>query len=322
MRPGDVDHDRRGDGLARGERHAPGAAALAEDRGDLAVEAEPGTLGLGGALGVVARELRVVDVARAGEEHAALDPALGRAEGRIVGPLGRAEAAEVVERQARPDPVGAPVLVGDAERVHVAADRAQVIVGLGLHHQAAALDELRKAALVRRGEIARPVVPGEEALVGERRAVEGRVVGADDRAGRAGRAVARRRQLVEVERPPAALGELVGGARADDPGADDDRVVGLAHVFASSLRARRRALITLHLGCAPSICPPGILDPAAAVERRVAGRSIASAVMVGNAGTRLASDGWRPDGYLRAPTPWPCRRRDPARRRPARRVHL
>jgi hypothetical protein len=34
---------------------------------------------------------------------------------------------------------------------------------------------------------------------------------------------------------------------------------------------------------APSICPLGILDPAAGVERRMVSGSIASAVMVGNA---------------------------------------
>ena len=188
-----------------------------------------GTLGLGGALGIVGRQLRIVDVARERKEHPAPEAALGLAERRIVRPLGRPEPAELVERQALPDLLRPPVLPGDAERIHVPADPAQMAVGLGLHDQAAALHELGKAALVRDPEIARPRVPIEETLVGERRAVERRVVGADDRARRPGRAVARGRQLVEVERPPATLGELEGRAGADDPGADDDRVVALAH---------------------------------------------------------------------------------------------
>ena len=55
------------------------------DRRHLGIEAEGGALGLGGALGVVARELRIVDVAGAGEEHAAQPrPLAGLAEGRIV----------------------------------------------------------------------------------------------------------------------------------------------------------------------------------------------------------------------------------------------
>ena len=76
-------------------------------------------------------------------------------------------------------------------------------------------------ALVAHAQIVGPVVPVEVALVRERRAVEGRVVGADDRARAAGRAVARRRELVDVERPPAALGQLERRAGADDAGADD-----------------------------------------------------------------------------------------------------
>ena len=100
---------------------------------------------------------------------------------------------------------------------------------LGLHDQAAGLVEAGEAALVRGAEVARPVVPAEKALPGQRRAVQGRVVGADDRAGAAGRAVAGGRQPVDVQRAPAAPGQLERGARADDAGADDDRVVARAH---------------------------------------------------------------------------------------------
>ena len=129
MRAGDVDHHRRIDLFARDERDAGNPAVCLADLHHLGIEAEGGALGLGGALGVVARKLRIADIAGAGEVDAAKARPLGRhREVRIVAGLGRPERAQVVERQARVDPLRAPVLPRDAERIHVAADRPQKVV--------------------------------------------------------------------------------------------------------------------------------------------------------------------------------------------------
>ena len=231
VRAGDVDHHGRVDRLTRRQRHPGDTATCAPDLGHFGIEAERGAFRLGGALGVVRGELRVADVAGAREEHRAeAVVAVGLAECRVVRPLGRAERAQVVEREARRDPLGPPVLPRDAKRILLSAHRLQMTVRGGPHDQAAGLVECGEPALVGHAQVARPVVPIEERLVGQRRAVERRVMRPDDRARAAGRAVARRRQSVDVQRPPAALGQLERRARADDAGADHDRVVALAHV--------------------------------------------------------------------------------------------
>ena len=185
VRPGDVDHD-------RAHRSARPTPASRRRRGRLrcriaatsALKRNAAPLASAARWALWRGELRVADIAGAREEHRrrgcprrAASPNAGSS-GRLGGPNAR----EVVERQARRDLLGPPVLPGDAERILLRADRPQMAVRLGLHDQAAGLVECGEPALVGHAQVARPVVPVEVRLVGERRAVEGRVVGADDRA--------------------------------------------------------------------------------------------------------------------------------------------
>ena len=121
------------------------------------------------------------------------------------------------------------MLVGRADGLHDLAGALEVAVGLGLEHQAAAVVVPGQAALVLHAQEPGPVVPVEEAFVGEGAAVVGRVVGADDGAGGAGRAVARGRQLLHHQRLAPGPAEREGGGGADNPGADDDHVVAVGH---------------------------------------------------------------------------------------------
>ena len=94
---------------------------------------------------------------------------------------------------------------------------------------------LGEPGLVRRLEVLGPLLPVEEALVRHCHAVERRVVGAHDRARVRRRAVAGRRELVDVERLVAALAQLERRGRADHSGADDHCVDVLSHHVLRSL---------------------------------------------------------------------------------------
>ena len=223
---GDVDHDRSRDLRPVVELHAAGASAFGPNLDDLAPEQEFRALRLRRALQVVGRELRVGDVAGGRPEHAARELASARlAEPLVVHQAGRSIAAHVVDRQPLANRRGIPFLEWNAELLRQADVLVQVVVVLGLHHQAPALDEFREAALVVGVEVLGPLVPVVIALPRERDAVEGRVVHPDDGARARGRSVARGRELVHVQRAVAELGELEGGGGADDAGSDDEGVV-------------------------------------------------------------------------------------------------
>ena len=230
VRAGDVGHDRRRNlGLVI-EPHAADAAAVCQYLDDLAPEPELRPLRLRRALQVVGRELRVGDVAGSRPEHAARELAPARLpESLVAHQAGRAVTAQVIDRELLADPRGIPFLERNAELLRQADMLLQVVVELGLHHEASALDELREAAFVVGFEILRPLVPVVIALPRERGAVERGVVHPDDRARAGGRPVAGGRKLVHVQGSVAELRELEGGSGADDAGADDEGVVLVAH---------------------------------------------------------------------------------------------
>ena len=174
----------------------------------LAPEPELRALRLRRALQVVGGELRVGDVARGRPEHAARELASARLpESLVAHQPGRAVAARVVDRELLADLRGVPLLERDAQLSRQADVLRQVVVVLGLHHQASALDELREAALVVRLEVLRPVVPVVVPLPCERDAVEGRVVHPDDGARGGGRPVTGGGEPVHVQGPVAELRE-------------------------------------------------------------------------------------------------------------------
>ena len=224
VRAGDVDHDRRVDLGAVGQRHAGDAAVGAADLGHLGAEEELAALGLGGPLEVVGGQLRVVHVARPGGEDRAVELALRLVpEVRVVGALGRPEGVRAIDGDLLDERGVVPLLVLDAE-VAVVAQDLLVVAGGALEQHGAALHVARGAHVVDVAEVALPVLPVEEALVGHRHALARGVVRAHDRARVARRPVAGARQLVDVQRLVAALAQLERGRRADDAGADDDRV--------------------------------------------------------------------------------------------------
>ena len=153
------------------------AARLISVTADL--EAEAAAMRLGGVLQVARGELRVVDVAAGREEHRARDLAVAVAEGRVLGAARRGEALGVVEGQLAPQPRGVPVLERDAELGHARADRAQLLIVLGLDHHRAALVEAGEPAIVGQAQMLGPAPPVVVALVGQGRAVQGRVVDPD-----------------------------------------------------------------------------------------------------------------------------------------------
>ena len=227
--PGDVDHDRRVDLGAVGQRDAGHAAVGAADLGDLGAEEELAALGLGRALEVVGGELGIVHVARAGREDRAVELALRLVpEVRVVGSPRRPEGVRGVDRDLLDERRVVPLLVLDAQ-VAVVGEDLLVVAGRALEQHGAALHVARRAHVVDGAEVALPVLPVGEALVGHRDALERRVVGAHDGARVARRPVARGRQLVDVQGLVAALAQLERGRRPDDARADDDRVNPPAH---------------------------------------------------------------------------------------------
>ena len=204
VRAGDVDHDRRRDFRTVVESHAEDTSGVFRDLDDLAPEPELRSLRLRRALQVVGRELRVGDVPGGRPEHASCELAAARLSEPLVGHQpGRAVPARVVDREPLPNLVGIPLLERDAELPGQADMFLQVVVELGLHHEAAALDELCETTFVVRFEVLRPLVPVVIALPRERGAVVRGVVHPDDGARARGRPVAGGRQPVNVQRPVA-----------------------------------------------------------------------------------------------------------------------
>jgi hypothetical protein len=229
VRPGDIDHDRRVDLGAVGQRDAGHAAVGAADLGDLGAEQELATLGFGRALEVVGGELGIVHVARAGGEDRAVELALRLVpEVRVVGAPGRPEGVRRVDGDLLDQRRVVPLLVLDAE-VAVVGEDLLVVPGGALEEHRAALHVARRAHVVDRAQVALPILPVGEPLVGHRDALERRVVRAHDRAGVARRPVARGRQLVDVQGLVAALAELERRRGPDDACADDDCVSPPGH---------------------------------------------------------------------------------------------
>ncbi len=225
VRAGHVDHDRSVDPGSVGERDAGDPTVGPADVGHLGVEPELAAHCLGGALQVVGGELRVADVAGVGGEQGTDELAFGFGpEAVVLGAAGFAVGAVLEEGDAFGQCLVVPDLVGDVDLVE---QRQDLLVVAAIEHEqhGAALHVEGVAAFVLGVEVAGPVLPVREALVGHRHAVVGGVVGAHDRTRVAGGAVARGRQLVEVERRVALLGQLEGDGGTDDPGADDDCVV-------------------------------------------------------------------------------------------------
>ena len=217
------------------ERHAEHLAAGLADLGDLAAVEELAALGLGGALQVVRRERRVVDVARVGRVDRAGELLRARRREVVVGwARRRPELVHVEDRHLALERGRVPLLVRHAEAV-VVRQHLVVVAGRALEQDGARLHVLGEPGLVGRLEVLGPVLPVEEALVGHRHAVERRVVGAHDRARVRRRAVAGRRELVDVERLVAALAELERRRGADHSGADDHCVDLLSHHVLRSL---------------------------------------------------------------------------------------
>ena len=106
--------------------------------------------------------------------------------------------------------------------------RSSLIV-LGLDHDRAALVEARQLAVVGQAQMLGPAQPVVVALIGQGGAVQGRIVDPDHRGRGAGRAVAGRRQGIEIEGAQAPARELQPDRGADHAGADDHRVVALRH---------------------------------------------------------------------------------------------
>ena len=237
VRSGHVD-DHRGVQLGavgqRDARHPPVGPA---DVGDLGVEPELAAPGLGRPLQVVAGQLGVAHVAGVRRVQRSDQLALGLGPEPVV--LGAARftvGAVLVERVAlgqllaREDLVGHSDLVEQGQHLLVVAPLQHEQHGARLHVQGV-------ASLIFGIEVVGPVLPVREALVGHGYAVKCRVVGAHDGARIAGRAVPGCWQLVDVQGPPALLGQLEGDGGADHPGADDDCVVTLvlAHCISSGL---------------------------------------------------------------------------------------
>jgi hypothetical protein len=108
---GHVDNDRRRDPSTVGQGHAAHATVGPVDGDDLGVEPELGTAGLSGPLQVVARQLRIADIARVRGEYCPGDGAGGVVpEVGIVGSLGWPVPAVVEKRQAFCQVVEGPVL--------------------------------------------------------------------------------------------------------------------------------------------------------------------------------------------------------------------
>ena len=240
MGAGDIDHDRGEQLLAAGQRHPLHAPTGAQDGADAGVETEDGTAGLGGALHVVAGELRVGDVAAAGEEDRARHLASRRlAEGGIVEAARGAEGSGGEHRQARPGLGRRQLPVGAADLVHNGQDALHEAVVAALHDDAAARVVAGHAAFVGDAAEALPIGPDEVALIGDGRTRHRGVVGPDDGAGIGGGAVARRRQAVESQGAEAPGGQFARHAGADDPRPDDDGVPVPFHGAAPCGSSRR-----------------------------------------------------------------------------------
>ena len=226
MRPRDIDHYRRVDGRPVGKRYARHATVRPANFRDLAIEPEFRAVGLGGALQIMGRELRVGDVAAGREEHRARNFATGRlAKTLVLRALGRAEAFDVQDRHFGEQRFLIQVVAGRADFRHQFHRMRQHAVALGLHHQAAAVDIAGQATLVRRAEEILPVFPVEMALIGDGRAIHRGIVGPDNGAGTARGAIPRRRQFIDHQRLAALAHQPQRGGGADDAGADDDRIV-------------------------------------------------------------------------------------------------
>ena len=225
-----IHHHRCVDAGAVGEADSRDAAIALQNLYNFGVETILAAMRLAGPLEVVAREGGIVDVAGLGDVDRAADvPARGLAEAPVVGGDRWAVGAGVHPGEARADPVGGEVLVGDMQLVERGHDVDEVPVAVVLDDEAAGVYVLREPHLVGHAQVAAPVEPVEVALAGHRAAVGRGVVQADDRAGVAGRSGAGGRLLVHVEGAVSALGELEAGGGADDARADDDRVVVSLH---------------------------------------------------------------------------------------------
>ena len=181
------DDDRRVDSRAVRQGNSGGAAILLPDFRDLGVEAELTACGLHSALHIVRGKLGVADIARIREKHSALDRTAGRlAKAGITQQFRRCEALEIEKGQLLVNFVRSPILPRYADDIESLAHRPQEIVRLDPQRAAAGIVIDGQAALVRHADIAGPVAPYEHALIGAGTAIDGRVMGADNRAGPAG----------------------------------------------------------------------------------------------------------------------------------------
>ena len=281
VRAGDVDDDLGVDLAAVVERDADHLAAGLADLGHLAAVEELPALGLGGALQVVRRERRVVDVAGVGRVDRAGELLRARRGEVVVGRArGRPELVHVEDRHLLLERRGVPLLVRHAQAV-VVRQHLVVVPGRALEQDRARLHVLGEPRLVGRLEVLGPVLPVEEALVGHRHAVERRVVGAHDRARVRRRAVAGRRELVDVQRLVAALAELECRGRADHSGADDHCVDLLSHHVLRSLAfslsrnaAWKRRTCSCMRACASAPSPRTIASTTASCSATEAPRAL------------------------------------------------
>ena len=234
-----VDDDGRTHRNSTVEGDAGHPAVGGENVHDLPAKEKLAALRLRRTLQVPGRELRIGDVAAVRPKDCTLDLAPARfAKAFVVHGPRRPEATQVIEGEPLPDRRPVPFLVRYFQLLRKPEVLLEVPVVIGLHHDAATVDELRQLTLIVGLEVPRPVLPVVVPLPGEGDTVERRVVDPDDRARIRGRPVTGRRVPVHIQGSVAELGELVGGCSADDASANDDGIVLVPHGLSPTREGR------------------------------------------------------------------------------------